>query len=263
MQEKLYSKVFIKKVKRKSKHLIPLVLILFLSACRTLGGNASLNIVGDITSAVIRSNGRPNASPSYQSSRSSRTNSQTQVEFSAFIGNYFHRNGLLQELGDVYLTFGLEYRGFKKSDKTGWYVLWTLDHFWRTNSKILKQKFWDEDFANYMISIGWAFRSKLSKRWRFNYDIGPALNFIESDTNYTNNEGDDQDYTDLTFSFVHKINLEYIINLESDGSSKRLGVALYTYWAPNPIGKFLDTAADFKVISGASSSWLLEFKTTF
>lgn len=196
------------------------------------------------------------------------------LDFSFTAGKYLARHGVLKKLGRLGPTIGLElasfvedthiYQSKQKRFHHGWFVLWTFDHFWKTESQLLKPQFRDFDYTNYMLGAGYAFRYILSKEWQIHYRGGIAFNFIEIDTFRENEEASDSEFSDITFSTIHKIGFDYLIrsseNHDFSGANIRFGPSLFYYFAPDPLGKFELTTENRAAGPGGSLALMLDLK---
>lgn len=190
-------------------------------------------------------------------------------DFDIFTGAYLHRDGILRQVGETGPTFGLSLTTYKKSldngiNKHGMFFLWSFDHFWRTNSKLLKPQFYDKDFTNYMLGFGYAYRHIFNSKIQFHYKGGLVINFIEIDTFGGGDVETDREYSDVTGSTIHKLGIDYLIR-ERDNpleySQLRLGPSIMYYYSPNLLGKFGDESNDRK--TGGSLAWSLDLKIEF
>ncbi|MCP4912802.1 MAG: hypothetical protein GY909_06765 [Oligoflexia bacterium] len=185
-------------------------------------------------------------------------------DFSAFAGSYLTRHGILRELGETGPTIGLlfaDYSGRLTSsiNKHGFFGMWTMDHFWKTNSKLLKPKFINENFTNYMFGGGYAFRHVFNEKFQFSYKGGFALNFIEIDTFGPGDAQMDEEYSDVTISTIHRISADYLLIKKRNpvlDKQVRIGPSLFYYFAPDPIGKFSNDEKNQR--TGGSLAWSID-----
>lgn len=215
----------------------------------------------------------------FEKMKSDKFEKHKYFEMDIFMGSYISRHGILRELGAGRFSLGLELTdfnilanaSFQKNDlyaHHGLFMLWTFDHFLDSNYKILKPEFFDQDYTNYMLAFGYAFRTYLHPRWQLNYRGGFAINFIEVDTFRKNGDNNDSKYTDITISTVHKLGLDYLVKKSSSETifkqtPIRIGLSLLYYFAPDPLGKFGKTD-ELKIgSSGGSTAWYLDFKFEF
>lgn len=194
-------------------------------------------------------------------------------DFSLIAGKFIQRHGILDKMGKLGPTFGAEiaiFSGLNHEDKNidlknthGWFLIWTFDHFLKTRGKFLKPDFQSEDYTNYMLGGGYAYRRILSDRFQFHYRGGLAINFIEIDTFSSNDDPDNSKYTDTTISTLHKIGFDYLIQKKEEadvkGGQARVGPSLFYYWAPNPLGKF-NSEEDRSFSPGGSLAVMIELK---
>lgn len=179
-------------------------------------------------------------------------------DFTLSVGAYFHRQGILNRLGEMGPTFGLTYASFDddkvdRPDTIGFFVHWSFDHFFETNSKLLQPKFFNENYTNYLLAGGLAFRWLLSPSVQLHYKGGFALNFIEIDTFGPGDPEKDRELSDVTVSTVHKASLDVRPYRNADW---RLGTGVFYYFAPNPLGKF--SADGIEESTGGSWAWTID-----
>lgn len=136
-------------------------------------------------------------------------------------------------------------------------LLFAFDHFVDTNSELLKPKFTEEDYTNYMWAIGYSGEYKLSKRNSIQIGLAPAINFIEIDTARTNTNLSNAEATDTTLSFLQKFtyNIYY-----DDGPRKRgIGFSILHYWTPNPLQSFANDTLKKNTLEGTSTAFYIDF----
>ncbi|MBT5095381.1 MAG: hypothetical protein HOM21_14115, partial [Halobacteriovoraceae bacterium] len=137
-----------------------------------------------------------------------------------FGGAYFHRQGILAELGETGPTFGASISSYPKRDdakiaRHGFFLLWTFDHFWQTDSKLLNPKFIEQDYTNYMAGGGYAYRWPITPKFQLHYKGGVALNFIEIDT-FGGDSENDSEYSDVTVSIIQKLGFDFLVVKRSE-----------------------------------------------
>jgi hypothetical protein len=195
-------------------------------------------------------------------------------EFDWLIGAYVDRTGLLKQLGKTGPTAGINIQFFTpKGNKVGtkftkgWYLHASFDHFFDTDSTLLKPKFYNADYTNYLWSAGWAGRYLFNKNFQVNYLVGPALNFLEIDTNRYNTELSDEEATRTSISFIHQLSFHYRVdnNMKSYGSIKKesdvlLGMNLLYYWMPDALGSFAANNSSAESYGGGSLAVMLSLK---
>lgn len=196
------------------------------------------------------------------------------------LGSYLTRQGVLRELGDLGYNFGISFTSFTtpifknlgitktKSDKHGLFMLWTFDHFKNTKSEFLKIQFFDEDYTNYMVAGGYAFRYFIHPNIQFHYKGGFALNFIEIDTFGAGGTQKDKEFSDVTLSTLHKVSIDYLLTkVDAQDilrkNQVRIGPSLLYYWAPDPLGKFRANNNKTHLTTGGSISWSLDLTSEF
>lgn len=187
-------------------------------------------------------------------------------DFDLFFGSYFHREGILRELGKAGATFGISYSQYASPKEgkipfVGFFVLWTFDHFKETNSKLLKPKFFNENYTNYLLGGGISLRWIPYRFLQFHYKGGLAVNFIEIDTFGGGDAQKDQEYSDFTLSTIHKIGFDLAsskLKRDSTDPRIRIGPNLFYYFAPDPLGKF--SKDDKRFQTGNSWAWSIDIK---
>ena len=195
---------------------------------------------------------------------SSQIKSTGASELSLLFGRYIHRDGILRELGNTGPTIGIQFNSYSLSESSlnhGWFVHWSFDHFFETNSKIFLPKFWDESFTNYMLGGGYSLRWMPSDWFQFYYHGGLALNFLEIDTNRTNPNLSDDEATSMAISTIHRVGL----NLGTGGENFKthwFGPSILWYWVPSPLAAFAKDQAD-RENTGGSFALMFDVKWAF
>ena len=194
------------------------------------------------------------------------------TEFDILAGSYVSRNGFLKSLGETGPTFGFNVSFFKpenantkRSESFGWYIHFNFDHFVDTDSTFLKPKFQNEDFTNYLWSIWAAIRYMPTNYFQMNYNIGPAINFLEIDTGRTNQDLSDEEATRTTISIIHQLGFYFRIknNIKYNNyssSDQLIGLNILYYWMPDPLGEFAVNNTDLESYEGGSFAFLLSWK---
>lgn len=240
---------------------ILITLLIILNGCQTFGGlggvGSGIVVAGTATGAAAQKT-RPELSYLIEKD----------VSFSAGLGHYFHRSGILKEAGKMGPTLSFDMDFLSKSYlirglRHGLHIFWSFDHFWKTDNGVLEQEYWNKNFTNYMGGAGWDIQYSPWNSLRFDYNIGVAINFLEIDTfGPTNNH-----YKDSTISLTHKISGEYNIAskdevINNDGNYDRLwvGASIFAYWTPDPLGKFLNDQKYKDSTPENSWAWLIHLK---
>lgn len=185
--------------------------------------------------------------------------------WTVMVGSYTQRQGLLNDLGDVGTSVGFQYNNLY--DKNwGFHFMFSLDHFFDTNSELLRPKLRDEDFTNYLWAFGPSYRQKITQELFIKYDLGLGFNFIEIDTYRTNYEISDEEATTFAFSLVHKLGAYYKFNRNIVGGKDLfygtdyyLGLSILHYNLPNVFGQFLKDTTSLDNYAGSSTAIYLEF----
>lgn len=180
-------------------------------------------------------------------------------DFTFSLGAYFHRQGVLKRLGEMGPTFGFTYASFDDDkvdhpDKIGFFIHWSFDHFFETNSNLLQPKFFNENYTNYLLAFGVGLRWFLSPSVQLHYKGGFALNFIEIDSFGPGDIEKDRELSDLTVSTIHKLSLDVRPYRSAEW---RFGPGLFYYFAPDPLGKF--SADGIQESTGGSWAWTIDF----
>lgn len=198
-----------------------------------------------------------------------KTNSS---EFDLFFGFYLGRNGLLKDLGETGPTLGFTYQSYYPGEtfglaklSSGWHIHFNFDHFVDTNSTLLKPKFTNENFSNYLWSVGPSFRYLVNKDLQINYNPGLGINFLEIDTSGTNSTLSDEEATRTTISMVHQLGVYYRIeNNIKNGDLKKsdtlFGINMLYYWMPNPLGEFANNNLKADTYGGGSYAIMATLK---
>ena len=119
-----------------------------------------------------------------------------------------------------------------------------------------------------MLAGGYAYRFILTPSIQLQYKGGLAFNFIEIDTFRSNGDPNDDKYTDISVSTIHKLGVDFLVRkIEAHNILKtsqiRLGPSVFYYFSPNPLGKFkLDDNKD-ELTTGGSFAWYFEMKFEF
>lgn len=191
------------------------------------------------------------------------------TEIDMMMGRFVERNGFLKNLGETGPTMALNIHFYNpatsKKFAQGFYLHFSFDHFFDTDSSLLKPKFTDEDFTNYLWSAGYTARYFINTNIQLNYSIGPAINFLEIDTNRTNQELTDDEATRTSFSLIHQFGVSYRVknNLRYNNFIKfdhLIGINFLSYWLPDPLGDFANSNLPYKSYSGGSTAILLSWK---
>lgn len=217
MKEKLLSNI-----KKWGNHIIWFPLFFILS-CRTFVPIGTLPV------------------PSQKSPPKHQFNKEKKTDFSIFLNQYVHQTDILRELGDSKNSFGLNVKYFgdnkdptiKKSLEIGIDLTWTFDHFIKTNSKLLKTKFFGDNYTNYILGAGLSLKKKIHKRSFIVFTGGVSIHFLEIDTFRNNNNYNDSEFKDTSVGVYQKAELHYNINKIN---SIYLGVL--SYWMPTPLSNF-------------------------
>lgn len=195
-------------------------------------------------------------------------------EFDWLIGAYVDRTGLLKQLGKTGPTAGINIQFYNPKGEElgatftkGWYLHVSFDHFFDTNSTLLKPKFNNADYTNYLWSAGWAGRYLFNQNFQLNYLVGPALNFLEIDTNRYNTELTDEEATRTSISIIHQLSFHYRVEnhmktyrLGDKESDVLLGVNLLYYWMPDALGSFAASNSSAESYGGGSLAAMFSLK---
>lgn len=193
------------------------------------------------------------------------------IEFDLLAGTYVDRNGFLKKLGETGPSVGLTFQYYPRNRTNyfdnvdlGFHIHFSFDHFVDTDSTFLQPKFSEEDFTNYLWSIGPSFRYINNNIFQINYLAGLGVNFLEIDTNRRNKELSDEEATRTTISGVHQLSFFYrMINDLKYGSNfvsdKLIGINFLYYWMPDALGKFEDNTS-YGSYSGGSYAIFLSLK---
>lgn len=197
------------------------------------------------------------------------------TDFVLSYGNYINRSGVLKELGDVGPTLGVSFSTYDKDTvfnngrtQLGWFLQFSFDHFYDTNSELLQPKFTNENFTNYMWSLGLSLKHKLNENVNFTYDIGPAANFLEMDTSRSNSQLEDYEATRTALSMTHNFGVYY--KLSSNIKDKEhnflkesyIGLSILHYWMFDPLGEWARNNTSLDTQNGGSSALMLNYKWT-
>ena len=187
-------------------------------------------------------------------------------EFSVLLGRYIHRSGILRELGNTGPTFGVQINSYTIKTSPlhhGWFIHWSFDHFFETNSKLFMPKFWDESFTNYMLGGGYSVRWMMEEWLQLTYHGGIAFNFLEIDTNRTNPYLTDDEATSLAISTIHRIGLSFGWGGNEGGIREHwFGPSLLWYWVPAPLAAFAKDKED-RENTGGSLALMFDMKWAF
>jgi len=236
--------------------------------CQTLGGfgGVGAGATAGLGAGIIAAGEERDASEKSSNTPSGPMFPESDVSFALNVGSYFHRDGILREAGDIGPTLALDLNLMPKEKdddnglRFGWTAFWGFDHFWKTNNGVLKQKYWNKDFTNYLAGFGVILQARASKDTKISYSPGFAINFLEIDSFGPRND----DFKDQTVSITHKLKIESKLIMADDykiGDSHfdnlYYGLSLFTYWTPSPLGKFLNTTR-YKANSPANSwAWMV------
>ncbi len=195
---------------------------------------------------------------------SSGPSSKGEGEISILLGRYIHRDGILRELGNTGPTFGIQvnrYEVRKSSLHHGWFIHWSFDHFFETNSKLFMPKFWDESFTNYMLGGGYSLRWMMCDWIQLNYNGGIAFNFLEIDTHRTNSNLTDDEATSMAISTIHRVGLN--VGWGGEGFKDHwFGPSILWYWVPSPLAAFAKDKED-RENTGGSFALMFDIKWAF
>jgi len=240
-----------------------LLLSLFINiSCRTLGNIPSINL-GAYPDPTPKSYQPNNLKPIPPIKKTVQD-----YEFDFMLGSYIARNGFLKKLGDVGPTIGFNFKNYKEVNQSkifnidlGWYLHGSLDHFFNTDSKFLKPKFFDENYTNYMWSAGPSIRYHLSKNFKMDYAVGPSINFLEINTSGSNANLSNEEATTISFSLIHQLGFYYFLDDKKTTNQSAIGLNLLYYYMPNALGEFAAHNTELKSYSGGSFSLMLSMKT--
>ena len=234
--------------------------------CRTLGSIPAINLGSYPGNTFAPSHYQANKTPTIKT----KQNSDSQTEFDFMVGSYISRNGFLKKLGDVGPTVGINILNYNKNNYSkqfsldlGWYFHVSLDHFFNTDSNLLKTKFIDEDYTNYLWSIGASLRYSFTDEFRINYTVGPAVNFLEIDTDGSNYQLSDKEATRTTLSIIHQLGFYYYLNGKGSPNSRdgaAVGINLLYYYMPDALGFWARSQAETEDYGGGSFSVMLSLK---
>jgi len=182
------------------------------------------------------------------------------INLNLFGGAYMSRQGILREMGEQSPTVGISFSNFtSENSRHGIFGLWSFDHIWRPNSKLLEPKFWNNSYTNYLLAGGYTYRLPLGSHLRLQYEGGLAINFLEIDTFRYNNQATDEEFTDISMSFVNRVLLLINIGSGSDMADRSmntlLGGGVFHYWSPDPVGKFFKHDLPNEMRPGGSLAW--------
>lgn len=259
----------IKDLIKKTQVLVITLMALVVSGCRSMGAVSlpnlyvpTVNHYDQSQSALLSDDELEDvdASPPKLSSKSTGD-----TQFSLLLGRYIHRDGVLRKLGNTGPTFGVQIDKYTTRHDTslhhGWFLHWSFDHFFDTNSKLLKPKFWDESYTNYMLGGGYSLRWMIKDWVQLYYHGGLAINYLEIDTSRTNSNLTDQEATDNTLSTIHRAGIS--IGWEGEGFKEHwFGPSLLWYWVPNPLAKFGKDDSDIEN-TGGSLAFYFDIKWAF
>lgn len=199
-------------------------------------------------------------------------NSNT-AELDVLLGSYIERNGFLKLLGETGPTIGFSFNRFSKNNVNyfgevdlGWHLHFNFDHFVDTDSSFLHPKFSEEDFTNYLWSVGPSLRYIANHHVQLNYNLGLGINFLEIDTNRTNENLSNAEATRTTTSLVHQLGIYFRTNdFFEEYNYKRehslVGINLLYYWMPDALGEFADNNSELESYSGGSYAIFFSIKT--
>lgn len=253
----------------KSQVLVITLTLVVLSGCRSMG---SVNLSGlyippqsHYVEQVERDLSDPDDTPELDDySSPARTKASGAAELSLLVGRYIHRDGILRELGNTGPTFGVQFNSYTMNDSSlhhGWFIHWSFDHFFETNSKLFLPKFWDESFTNYMLGGGYSMRWMPSDWVQLFYHGGLAFNFLEIDTNRTNPNLTDEEATSMSISTIHRVGL----NIGWGGEEFKehwFGPSILWYWVPSPLAAFAKDKDD-RENTGGSFALMFDVKWAF
>jgi hypothetical protein len=205
---------------------------------------------------------------------SSYLKSKSTFEVDWLMGAYIDRTGFLKQLGKTGPTAGINLQFYNpKGDEVGssfikgLYLHFSIDHFFDTDSKFLKPKFNNEDYTNYLWSFGWSGRYLFSQDFQMNYLVGPAINFLEIDTNRYNSELTDDEATRTTISLTHQVSFHYrvenlmkVYGSKSIDSDTLIGLNFLYYWMPDALGDFAANNSSAESYGGGSLAVMFSLK---